>query len=195
MKGIFTMLTTTRSAVVLVMVVSGAAADQLRDYRLVPATNQETSKLVAVVDGREVNVATDVLKVWRGWIPDVLLYVEKLSDGRQRLRSFNAIVGRRHTITTEQQQITSVTSAQLDRDHQVLVIFLRDQSGKVPSLALAGPQSGVFRRYDNATAGAILDKRIEIRYFAPEDLDRPRDDFQDLKPAKTEIVPLMNPRR
>jgi hypothetical protein len=195
MKGIFTMLTTTRSAVVLVMVVSGAAADQLRDYRLVPATNQETSKLVAVVDGREVNVATDVLKVWRGWIPDILLYVEKLSDGRQRLRSFNAIVGRRDTITTEQQQITSVTSAQLDRDHQVLVIFLRDQSGKVPSLALAGPQSGVFRRYDNATAGAILDKRIEIRYFAPEDLDRPRDDFQDLKPAKTEIVPLMNPRR
>jgi hypothetical protein len=61
-----------------------------------------------------------------------------------------------------------VTVAQLDAKYPpVLVLFLRNRETGDPGLALADPETGVYRRDAMATAGAILNNTIVIRYLDP----------------------------
>lgn len=148
---------------------ASASAQQLDSYELRWAESGETAKLVAVVGDREVNVATGVLHVWRGWHSSILLYSERMNDRRQRLSYFSGVTGERHVVTVVKDFTTDVTVAQLDARYQpVLVLFLRDRETGNPALALADPESGVYRRDNMATAGAILDDTLLIRYLSTD---------------------------
>ena len=181
----------------LLLFTGGLFAQTLDWHELRPDAGTTTGKLVVSVSGKERNVATNVKRVWRGWHRNVPLYTQPQAGDKEGLWSYNAVTGARHRVTTEPAEVTDVTVAQLDAPQApVLVLFRRDAKTGIPGIVLADPDTGAFRREEPATAGAILNNSITVRYFAREDFS-PGDttDLNKRKPTRTESIPLRPPTR
>ena len=176
------------AAMILVWAPCRTGAEELRKFEIRRATPEAPGKLVAFVESREITLSTDAVQAWPGWYSDILLYSEKRPDGRYELRSFNAITGGRQRITVERREIYDITVARLATGDHTLVLFLRDSSGRDPSLALAHPTDGVFRRVPHATAAAILEDKVVLHLYRPDPASR--SDISHRKPVRVAAIPL-----
>ena len=179
---------------IAVLLISVAVSGQmLKRFEIHRPYGSVTGKLVAYMRDREVNLSTDALRAWEGWHPEIIVFTELLPDGREQLRAFNSITGVRSDITTERLSIRDISTVLLDNGESVLVLFMRDNSGRTPWLGLAHPKLGVFQRIPNATAGAIVKDTVVVHFFDGREVDANVQDLQRVRPSRTEAISLRPP--
>jgi hypothetical protein len=147
--------------VLIVLASDSCAGEETLQFEIRRASSNIPGKLVAFVSDREVNLSTSAMKAWTGWHPRILLYTERRQDGQYDFNIYNSITGGRKTLTTERLPVDDVTVARLENGEYTLVLFLGGADRR--EIALAHPESGVFRRIPNADAVAILNDAIEVR--------------------------------
>jgi hypothetical protein len=165
-------------------------AGELRKFEIRRPAPNAPGKLIAYVGDREVILSTDALQAWPGWYEDVLIYSEQRPDGKYELRSFNAITGAQRKITVERRKVEDITVARLANGEHTIVLFLRDSSGTDPSLALAHPVDGVFRRVPHATASAIVNDTVVLHIFRPLTRSTRTGDASHSEPVRVATIPL-----
>jgi hypothetical protein len=181
-------------ALALALPVCISAEEIIRKFEIRRSDGRGPGKLVAYVGSRELNLSTTAVKAWEGWHPGIILFSEVLPAGREELRMFNAITGSRLGITVETGVIEDVSVARLSNGENRLVLFLRDNSGRIPSLALADPARGVYRRIPSATAGAIINDQVVVRYFRRSDVHAKEQDLQKRQPLRMAVISLATGR-
>ncbi|HYO83896.1 MAG TPA: hypothetical protein VES20_21005, partial [Bryobacteraceae bacterium] len=181
-----------------VLLLVGALCGQsqrVEQWELRPAA--DGLRLYAKIGGEDRLISNRATAAWDGWLPQTLIYAERVAPGEslQRLRWYDAFTRNSHTISTgESLDYSLVSTARLSNGQYALLITLRDPEARIPYVEIALPQTGVFLRESHAAFGVAAADFVQILRYAPADVDAKRGDLALLSPTATSRVPLLAPK-
>ena len=180
-----------RAAVILFCSATSLVAQgqRIERYELRPAADMP--RLYITINGEDRLISNRALKAWPGWTPQTLIYAERAPSGAaNRLRWYDSFTRNSHTISSDELVYEDVVTARLSNGQYAILIALRDPQTRIPYVELATPQ-GVFLREQFATYGTAANDAVQIRRFAPEDVQRHKGDFGLLTPIIVSTVSLL----